>query len=71
MTDMRHRHIFLNSLLPHLKYPLRKQNFQTQVEALQEALQLEEKKIPEDKSNNRGVEGGLEESNISIKPEQG
>jgi hypothetical protein len=22
MTDMKHRHLFVNSLLPHLKYPL-------------------------------------------------
>jgi hypothetical protein len=42
MTDMQHRHLFLNSMLPHLKYPLRQKKFQTQVEALQEALQLEE-----------------------------
>jgi hypothetical protein len=42
MTDMQHRHLFVNSLLPHLKYPLRQQKFQTQAEALQEALQLEE-----------------------------
>jgi hypothetical protein len=34
--------MFVNSLLPHLKYPLRQQKFQTQAEALQEALQLEE-----------------------------
>jgi hypothetical protein len=34
MTDMQHRHLFVNSLLPHLKYPLRQQKFQTQVEAL-------------------------------------
>jgi hypothetical protein len=26
MTDMQHRHLFINSLLPHLKYPLRQQN---------------------------------------------
>jgi hypothetical protein len=38
MTDMQHRHLFVNSLLPCLKYPLRQQNFQTQREALQEAL---------------------------------
>jgi hypothetical protein len=42
MTDMQHRNMFINSLLPHLKYPLCKQKFQTQAEALQEALQLEE-----------------------------
>jgi hypothetical protein len=42
ITDMQHRHLFVNSLLPHLKYPLRQQKFQTQAEALQEALQLEE-----------------------------
>ena len=42
ITDMQHRHLFVNSLLPHLKYPLRQQKFQTQEEALQEALQLEE-----------------------------
>jgi hypothetical protein len=27
MTDMQHMHMFVNSLLPHLKYPLRKQKF--------------------------------------------
>jgi hypothetical protein len=42
MTDMQHRHLFVNSLLPHLKYPLRQHKFQTQAEALQAALQLEE-----------------------------
>jgi hypothetical protein len=31
MTDMQHRNLFVNSLLPHLKYPLRQQNFQMQV----------------------------------------
>ncbi len=39
---MQDRHLFVNSLLPHLKYPLRQEKFHTQVEALQEALQLEE-----------------------------
>jgi hypothetical protein len=34
MTDMQHRHLFVNSLIPHLKYPLRQQKFQTQTEAL-------------------------------------
>jgi hypothetical protein len=29
ITDMQHRHLFVNSLLPHLKYPLRQQKFQT------------------------------------------
>jgi len=33
-TDMQHRNVFVNSLLPHLKYPLRQQKFQTQEEAL-------------------------------------
>jgi ribosomal protein L9 len=42
MTNMQHRHLFVNSLLPHLKYPLRQHKFQTQVEALQASLQLEE-----------------------------
>ena len=42
MTDMQDRHLFVNSLLPHLKYPLRQQKFQTQEEALQATLQLEE-----------------------------
>jgi hypothetical protein len=42
ITDMQHILLFVNSLLPHLKYPLRQQKFQSQVEALQAALQLEE-----------------------------
>jgi hypothetical protein len=42
MTEMQHQHLFVNSLLPHLKYPLRQQKFQMQDEALQESLQLEE-----------------------------
>jgi hypothetical protein len=42
MNDMKHRHIFVNSLLPHLKYPLRLEKFQTKAKALQEALQMEE-----------------------------
>ena len=42
MKNMQHRHLFVDSLLPHLKYPLRQQKFQTQAEALQTSLQLEE-----------------------------
>jgi hypothetical protein len=42
MTDMHHKHLFFNSFLSHLKYPLQQKKFQTQVEALQESLQLEE-----------------------------
>jgi hypothetical protein len=42
ITEMHHWHLFVNSLFPHLKYPLRQQKFQTQAEALQAALQLEE-----------------------------
>jgi hypothetical protein len=34
MTDMKHKHLFVNSLLPHLKCTLRQHKFQTQVEAL-------------------------------------
>jgi hypothetical protein len=29
INDMQHRHLFVNSLLPHLKYPLRQQKLQT------------------------------------------
>ena len=29
IIDTQHRHLFVNSLLPHLKYPLRKQKFQS------------------------------------------
>jgi hypothetical protein len=42
IIDMQHRHLFVNFLLPHLKYPLRQHKFQTQAETLHEALQLEE-----------------------------
>jgi hypothetical protein len=42
MTDIQHRHLCVNSLLPHLKYPLRHHKFQTRAEALQATLQLEE-----------------------------
>jgi hypothetical protein len=34
IIDMQHMHLFVNSLLPHLKYPLRQHKFQSQVEAL-------------------------------------
>jgi hypothetical protein len=34
MTNMQHWHLFVNSLLPHLKYPLQQQKFQTQAKAL-------------------------------------
>jgi hypothetical protein len=44
IIDMQHRHMFISSLLSHLKYPLRQKKFQTQAEALQVALQLEENK---------------------------
>jgi hypothetical protein len=42
MIDMQHRNLFVNSLLPHLKYPLRQHEFQSEVEALQEDLKMEE-----------------------------
>jgi DNA repair exonuclease SbcCD ATPase subunit len=42
MTDMQHRRLFFNSLLPHLKYLLQQQKLQVQAEALHTALQLEE-----------------------------
>jgi hypothetical protein len=34
MTDMQHRDLFVNSMLTHLKYPLRQKNFQNWAEAL-------------------------------------
>jgi hypothetical protein len=34
ITNMQHRHLFVNSLLPHMKYPLRQKKFQNQEEAL-------------------------------------
>jgi hypothetical protein len=42
MTNMQHMNLFVNSLLPHLKYLLRQQKFQTQAEAPQTTLLLEE-----------------------------
>jgi hypothetical protein len=42
MTNMQHRHLFVNSLRPHLKYPLRQHTFQTQEEDIQTTLKLEE-----------------------------
>jgi hypothetical protein len=65
MTDMQHRNLFVNSLLPHLKYPLRQQKFQTQAEALARSLTTGREPVSVDRSNNRGVEGGFEEYNIS------
>jgi hypothetical protein len=38
IIDTHHRHLFVNSLLPHLKYPLSQQKFQSQGEALQASL---------------------------------
>ena len=34
ITNMQHMHLFVNSMLPHLKYLLRQHKFQTQAEAL-------------------------------------
>ena len=42
MTDMKHKHLFVNSLLPHLKYPFGQHKFPTQAQALQATLQMEE-----------------------------
>jgi hypothetical protein len=42
IAHMQYRHLFVNSLLPHLEYSLRQQKFKTQAEALQTTLQLEE-----------------------------
>jgi hypothetical protein len=30
ITDMQHRHVFINSMLPHLKYPLQQHKLQMQ-----------------------------------------
>jgi hypothetical protein len=35
IIDMQHRNLFVNSLLAHLRYPLRQKKFQSQDEALQ------------------------------------
>jgi hypothetical protein len=69
MTGMQHRHLFVNSLLPHLKYPLRQQKSQSQAEALQAALQNGGESVPQDRSIYRGVEGGYEESYLSTQSE--
>jgi hypothetical protein len=66
---MQHRQLFVNSLLPHLKYPLRQQKFQTQVEALQAIPAAGRKPVSTDRSNNRRDERGSEESDISVEPE--
>jgi hypothetical protein len=42
ISNMQHRQLFINSMLPHFKYPLRQQKFQNQAEALQETMHLEE-----------------------------
>ena len=42
--DMQHIQLFINSLLPCFKYPFIQHKFQTQVEALQAVMQLEENK---------------------------
>jgi hypothetical protein len=39
INDMQHRNLFVNSLLAHLKYPLRQKKFQNQAEAVQATLQ--------------------------------
>ena len=44
IPDMQHRKLFIKSLFPHFKYPLRQQKFQTQAKDLQTTLQLEENK---------------------------
>jgi hypothetical protein len=57
---MHHRQLFLNSMLPHFKYPLRQQKFQNQEEALQEAMQLEENQY---KQTNPTIEALKEDLN--------
>jgi hypothetical protein len=42
ITDTQHRHLILNYLVSHLKYPLRQHKFQSEGEALHVALQIEE-----------------------------
>jgi hypothetical protein len=66
---MQHRHLFVNSLLAHLKYPLRQQKFQTQAEALQEALQLEENQYKHTDPSCGRDESISEELNISVESE--
>jgi hypothetical protein len=48
---MQHRHLFVNSLLPHLKYPLRQHKFQTQAEASVGSLATGREPILVDKPN--------------------
>jgi hypothetical protein len=68
MTDMQHRHLFVNSLLPHLKYPLRQQKFQTGRGSAGSPA-TRRKSVSADRPSYRRTEGGFEELNISAKPE--
>jgi hypothetical protein len=69
MKDMQHRHLFVNSLLPHLKYTFETTKFSNSGRGSVGSLTTRRESIPEDRSINRGVEGGSKEFNISIEPE--
>jgi hypothetical protein len=66
MTDMQHRHIFVNSLLPHFKYPLRQQKFQTQVEALQATSELEENQYHKTDTTIEEMKGDLKKLTFQL-----
>jgi hypothetical protein len=71
ITDTQHRHLFVNSLFPHLKYPLRQHKFQSQVEALQEALTVRGKPIQAYRSSCGRVKQDLKNLTFQLNQNKG
>jgi hypothetical protein len=69
MTDMQQRHMFINSLLPHLKYPLQQKNVSDTGRGSLGSPATIIKPLPTDGSNHQRTEGGFEELNAPTKLE--
>jgi hypothetical protein len=65
ITDMQHRHLFVNSLVTTLEIPIKTTEVPNSGRGSAGSLTTGREPVSEDRSNNRGVEGGFEESNIS------
>jgi hypothetical protein len=62
--------MFVNSLLPHLKYPLQQHNFSNAGIGSAGSPATRRKPISEGRSSHRGFKGGSEEINIPAEPEK-
>jgi hypothetical protein len=69
MTDMQHRHLFVNSLATTPTIPFEAIEVSNSGRGSTGILTTRREPVSEDRSNNRRAKGGSEEPHISTKPE--